>query len=146
MQNLLKDAKITVVMNAVTAGTSEQKSSVLDMAGFDAVAFIAVFGTVTDASVITLTAYENSASSTSSPAPVAVTGGATASLTASTSSNTFMVVDVIRPSKRYVFADITRTTQNAVINCVIAIQYRTKNKPVTQPTTLVESAISTPEV
>jgi hypothetical protein len=53
---------------------------------------------------------------------------------------------VVRPSKRYVFANLTRTTANATIDGIIAIQYRTRNLPVTQPATLAASALSTPEV
>jgi hypothetical protein len=137
MLNFLKDCKITRVMNAVAAGTSEQKSSVLDMAGFDSVCFILALGTVTDASVVTATIYENTASSTSSPAPV--TSGVVATLTASTDSNHLLVTEVIQPVKEFVFLDITRVTQNAAIDSVIAIQFNAKNKPVTQPATLVNS-------
>lgn len=146
MFSILKDCVITRVMNAVAAGTSAQNTSVLDMAGFDGVIFIALLGTVTDASVVTLTAKENTASSTSSPTPTSVTGGATADITAATDSNHYLVVDVIRPSKRYVYAALTRTTQNAVIDGVIAIQYRSRTVPVSQPAALVGSALSSPEV
>jgi hypothetical protein len=128
--NLIKDCKITRVMNAVAAGTTEQKSSVLDMSGYDGVCFILLLNAVTDASVITATIYENTASSTSSPAPV--TSGVAATLTALSSSNLVMAADLVRPVSRYVFLDITRITQNAAIDGVLAIQYRTNDIPVTQ--------------
>lgn len=146
LTSILKDCKITRVMNAVTAGQTSQDSSVLDMAGFDGVIFIALLNTVVDTCVLTLTAKENTANSTSSPTPTSVTDGATAALTASGNSNNVLAVDVVRPSKRYVFANLTRTTANATIDGIIAIQYRTRNLPVTQPATLAASALSTPEV
>lgn len=144
--SILKNCKITRVMNAVAAGTSAQNTSVLDMQGYDAVIFVALLGAVTDASVLTLTAKENTANSTSSPTPTDVSGGATSAVTASANSNHVLASDVIRPSKRYVFAALTRTAQNAAIDGVIAIQYRARDLPVTQPATLIASALSTPEV
>ena len=41
MQNLLKGIKVTRVMNAVAAGTSNQNGSTLDMSGWDGVLFVA---------------------------------------------------------------------------------------------------------
>lgn len=140
--NLSKDVKVTRVMNAVAAGTSEQKSSVLDMQDFDGVVFILLLGTVTDASVITLTAYENTASSTSSPTPTAVTPAA-GPATASTDSNHALLIDVYRPQKRYIFADVLRTTQNAAIDGIIAIQYRGRVKPTTHDTGVIATALAT---
>jgi hypothetical protein len=92
---------------------------------------------------MTATAKENTTNSTSGW--TAVSGGATSSVTASTSSNTDFVVDVIRPKDRYVGVAFTRTTQNATVNAIYAVQYRTQSKPVTQPTTVIGSVISTPE-
>jgi hypothetical protein len=146
LKELLNQSVITQVSNGSAAGQTAVNSSVLDMSGFDGVCFIALLGTVTDASVLQLSAYENTASSTSSPTPVAVTGGATSAFTASTSSNSVLITDVIRPSKRYVYCTLTRTAQNAVLNNIIAIQYRARAIPVSQPASVVGSATSTPEV
>lgn len=147
-QSLLKDCKITRVENAAAAGTSEIKTDVLDMTGYDGVLFIAILGDVTDTSVLTLTAKENTANSDSSPTPTAVTDGATAAhtATAADADNKMLVVDVVRPSKRYVFASLTRTTANAVVDAIIAIQYRARDLPVTQGSTVLASALSTPMV
>lgn len=143
MNSLYQEAVVSVVSNAVTAGTTAVTTSALNMAGFDAVTYVAVLGTVTDGSVLTLTAYENTANSNSGG--TAVTGGATASVTASSSSNTQFVVDVIRQADQYSYATLTRTTDNAVVNCILAIQYRAKVTPVTQPASVVGNAISSPE-
>lgn len=141
--SLLKGCKISRVMNAVVAGTSEQDSTVLDMTGFDAVLFIALLGDVTSGSVITLTVKENSANSTSSPTPTAVTNAATAAYTAGATDadNAALIVDVVRPTKRYVFAALTRTTQNAPIDGMIAIQYRTRDIPVSLDATVLAAAL-----
>ncbi len=147
MYQMLKDGLITRVTNSVVAGTSDQDSTVLDMSGYDGVIFIASLGDVTSTSVLQLLAYENTASSTSSPTPVAVTAGSTTAYTAGAtdSDNKLLVVDVHRPSSRYIFARVKRGTANAVIDGVIAIQYRSKSVPVTQSSTVLASALSTPE-
>lgn len=147
MLEISNECVITCVANAQTAATTLVTSSVLNMQGFSAVAFFASLGTVTSGSVLQLTAYENTANSTSSPTPVAVTGGATPSYTAgSSSSNTLLLLDVIRPTSPYVFVELSRTTDNAVVNGIYAIQYRTTSAPVTQPAATVAQQLSTPEV
>lgn len=145
LPTILKDAKISYVLGAVAAGTSAQNSSVLDMSGYDSVIFIAMLGDVTSGSVLTLTINENTASSTSSPTPTAVTDGATAAYTAGASDadSKCLVVDVHRGlTKRYVYAALTRTTQNAVINGILAIQYNARSLPVTQSSDLIATALA----
>lgn len=143
---LLKDAKISRVMNAVAAGTSAQNTSVVDMAGFDSVMFIALLGDVVSGSVLTLTVNENTANSTSSPTPTAVTNGATAAYTAGASDadNTMLVVDVHNITKRYVYATLTRTTQNAPIDGVICIQYNARSVPQTLDASILAAALAIP--
>jgi len=145
IQSLLADTKIIRVSNGAAAGTSAVTSSVVDMQGYQGICFIASLGTVVDASVLTLTVNENTANSTSSPTPVAVTGGATQAFTASTSSNTDLIVDVVRPKDRYVYCVLTRTAQNATVNAIYAILYKANTRPVTQTTNILASASSSPE-
>lgn len=145
--NLLKDAKITRVMNAVAAGTSDQDGTVLDMAGFDAVCFIAAFGDNVSGSVLELQGFGNTASSTSSPAPVELTNDELLNTVgASDSDNKLLVLDIVRPAYQYVFPRVKRGTQNAVIDGIIAIQYRTRDLPVTQGSTVYDSALIGPGV
>lgn len=144
--SMLKRAKITRISNAVAAGTTEVLSSVLDMQGYDSVMFIVTLGDVTATSVLTLTAKSNTANSTSSPTPSSITDGScTFTAGASDADNKLMIVDVLRPSKRYVFASLTRTTANAVVDSITAIQYCSRSVDVTQGSTVLASALSTPE-
>lgn len=137
--SVLKDIAISRVMNEVVAGQTEQKSSVVDCQDYDGICFIVLLGAVTDTCVLTATAYENTASSTSSPTPTALTPAA-GPVTAASSSDLMMVVDVYRPQQRYVFLDLTRTTANAVISGVIALRYRGRVRPV-DATALLASAL-----
>lgn len=139
--NLSKDIKITVVEAAATAATTELVSDVLDMQGWSGVMFIALTGDVTDTSVLTLTVKGNSANSTSSPTPV-TQGAATFTAGASNADSKVLMVDIYEPQLRYVFASLTRTTANAVVGGVIAIQYQPNSKPTSQDATVIASAIA----
>ena len=46
-KNLSRAAKVTRVMNAVAAGTSDQNSSSVDMTGFEGCQFVLMFGAIT---------------------------------------------------------------------------------------------------
>lgn len=143
MRNISQDMLVQQVMAAVAAGTTEQKSSVLDMSGYENVCFIASFGTITSTNVLTVSAYGNTASSTSSPAPVQIASSIAGPYTSAT--GTIVIVDVIRPALRYIYCDILRTTANAVINCVIAIQYQAAGPlALSQVSTVIGYAISNP--
>lgn len=138
--NLSKDVKITVVAAAAAAAQTAVTSDVLDMSGYDGVMFVALTGDVTSGSKLTLTAKANSANSTSSPTPV--TQKATAEFTAGASDadSKALVVDVYKPTLRYVFAELARTTQNAIVGGIIAIQYQASNKPTSHDASVIASA------
>jgi hypothetical protein len=138
--NLSKDIKVTVVEAAAAAAQTDLTTDVLDMSGFDGVMFIALTGDVTSGSVLTLTAKANSANSVSSPTPVTqkATGAVTAGATDSDSK--VLLVDVYKPTLRYVFAVLSRTTQDAIVGGIVAIQYGAKSKPTTQAASVIASA------
>lgn len=137
--SLLKNVKVTPVAAAAAAAQTEVLTSVLDMTGFDGVMFVALLGDVTATSVLTLTAKGNTASSTSSPTPVTQVATAAFTAGASDADDKALVVDVYDPALRYVFASLTRTTANAVVNGIIAIQYTAEFKPTTQAATVIAS-------
>jgi len=138
---LTNDVKITVVSPSAVAAQTAINSSVLDMQGYEGVMFIALTGDVTTACELTLTAKGNTASSVSSPAPV--TQKATTLFTADGTSadDKALIVDVYKPALRYVFANLTRATANAVIGGIIAIQYQAGNRPTTNDASVIASAL-----
>lgn len=138
--NLSKDIKITVVAAAATAATTAVTSDVLDMSGYDGVMFVALLGDVTSGSVLTLTAKANTANSTSSPSPITQKASSAFTAGASDADSKAIVVDVAQPTLRYVFAELTRTTQNAVVGGIIAIQYGASNKPTSHDASVIASA------
>lgn len=140
--NLSKGIKITRAANSSAAAQTEVLTSVLDMQGFDGVMFVALLGDVTATSVLTLTAKGNTASSTSSPTPVTQVATAAFTAGASDADNKALVLDVYDPALRYVFASLTRTVANAVVDGIIAIQYMADLRPTTQDATVLASNIA----
>lgn len=140
MLQLLKDCKIVRVANAAGAAQTAVTGSTLDLAGWDGVCYVAALGDVADTSVLTLTAYSDTASAMSSEA--AHTTTATHTADATDADNKLLVLDVIRPTKRYHRVKLTRTTANAVVDGIFAILYRGKKAPVTADTTIVASGVS----
>lgn len=139
--NIAHGIKVTVVSPAAAAAQTAINSSILDMQGWDGVMFLALTGTVTDGCVLTLAAKGNSANHLTVPDPVTQ---AAATFTAdSTSGNSkTLMVDVCDPALRYAFANLTRTTANAVVGGIIAIQYNADLKPTVQDATVIASAIA----
>lgn len=134
--SILKNCKITRVLNAVAAGTSDQNCTAVDMSGFDGVCFIALFGTLTATQV---TQIKGQQGTDSTPTDAADLTGSNVGPMADGDSNKMLILDIYRPEERYVRLVVDRGTANAVIDGVIAIQYRGKKCPITQPTSVSAS-------
>ncbi|PZU87340.1 MAG: hypothetical protein DI527_18875 [Chelatococcus sp.] len=138
--SLLKNVKVTRVAASAVAGTTDVAGSILDMAGFDGVLFLALTGDVTDTSVLTLKAQQNVANQTSGMANLAGTASFTAGATSADSK--VLLLDVYKPRERYVRPVLTRATANAVVDGIIAIQYDARNRPSVQDASVIASALS----
>lgn len=134
MLNLLNNCVITRVSNAAAAGTSDINCTSVDMAGYDAVTFIASFGTLTSTQVTSLKLQHSDDNSSFSD----VTSGATSAL-ADGDSNKLLVASYLKPTKRYVRVVVDRGTANAVVDGVIALQHRARSIPVTQSSTVSQT-------
>lgn len=147
---------ISLGKGAVADTTAETTTAVLDMQGFDEATFIVNFGDVDAAAVLTFAVKENTASSTSSPTPTAVTltsesgiGGITsgnAVITEDTANldNKTVVINVAKNamSKRYIFLSITVADESYEIVSITSIKSRPRVKPVTQSSDVVSTAIA----
>lgn len=137
---------ISIGKVAVADGTAEVLSAVLDMQGFDEATFIVQFADVDAAAVLTFAVKENTANSTSSPSPTAVTltsetgsGGITSGNNVFTESsgnldNKLVVLNVAKNAmtKRYLFLSITVTVESFEIASITCIKSRPRAKPVSQ--------------
>jgi len=155
----LNDIQIGSV--AVADGTAEALTAVEDMADYDEITWIVLFEDVDAAAVLTLAPKSNTADSTSTPTPVAislvggtVSGAVTAVVTTGASviteasgnlDNLMAVVNVAKSkiSARYVFLSITATVESFAIASIITIKSRAGSVPVTQSTDVASLVKST---
>ena len=117
MPNLSKKTKFVRASNAVAAGATDSASSVIDTAGFENVTFITAFGAITAGAVTGVKAQQGDAADGSDMADIPEA----AASVADDDDNKLVVLEVIRPPKRYVRHVVTRKTQNAVIDDVVAV-------------------------
>lgn len=150
--------------NLAAAGTSEVKTAVVDMGSgldaYDGLLYLLTFGDNVNASVVTITAKENTANSTTSPTPTSITlklglsasGLGTAAaissgnlvITCATSDTDNKIVPIYvdkrAMSKQYQFLSVTPATQNAVIASIVCIGVLPRVQPVTQPSDVIAIA------
>lgn len=148
----LERNRISLGKDLVADGTAEVLSAVEDMSGFDEITFLVKHGDVDAAAVMVYTVKENTANSTSSPTPTAITGtvvtgtGATISsgaLTITESSGNLddkiIAITVKRSAmtKQYIFLSITCTVESHEIDSIITIKSLPKEAPVSQSSDVV---------
>ena len=141
LSSILKGGAFDKVLVATAAGTGDTlNGDILDLQGFDSICLIAILGDVTNTAVVTLKAYCGDAAALGDGAYKTATATVTADNTSA--DNKLLVLDVIRPGKRYVRGDLVRATANAVVDGIVAIRYNAMTVPVTQPADVVHSNIS----
>ena len=138
--SLLKNASFDVVEAAAVAGTTDLTSDGVDMSGFECVAFVAHFGALT-AGQVTQMKLQQSDDDGAVDDYTDLLGSNTGPM-ADGDSNKLLIVEVVRPQKKFVRAIVDRGTQNAVLNGVIAIRYYPHKGPITQPTASVSASES----
>lgn len=132
MQDLVKNTKVTRVLNATAAGSSDITTcAVIDMANFEAVTFMVAFGTITSGAVTSIKVQQGTDGTVSDAADLE----GTSVTIADTDDNKIAMVEVYRPRERYVKLIIKRATQNAVVDGAWAIQTGPRVKPTTHDST-----------
>ena len=129
--NFLANQKLTRVEPAAVAGQTLLTSDVIDMAGFDGVSFVALLGDVSDTCVLTLQAQQGDQSDGSDATNLS---GVAATFTAGATDadDNMLALEVFRPTKRYVRVTLARTTANAVVDGILAVQSNPAEAPVVQ--------------
>ena len=139
MLSMLKECKVLPVENSVSAGQATTVGEIIDTAGFGGALFIYKLGAVTDGAAVTLKIYQGSDASVSD---VAELSGASAAIAeASSDSDQFLIIDVVKPRERYLRPTIVTADQNVEIDSAFCILYNPDVIPVTQPATVDASAL-----
>lgn len=131
--NLSTDTKVTRAVNATAVGTTAINGAILDMEGFEGVEFIGLAGTITDG-LLSLKAQDGAAANLSDAADLL----GTLTTIQNADDNKAIVLDIFRPVKRYIRVVVVRAgATGAVVDGVIAIQYRARKKPTVNDATTV---------
>lgn len=128
--------KVIRVMNGVAAGTSAQTSSAIDTAGYEGVKIYTLFGAITSGAV-TSVKVQQSSDDASADAYADLEG--TSIAVADDDDNQVVVHDIYRPRERYLKVIVSRSTQNAVIDGIVAVLYSARSLPPTNDATTVVS-------
>jgi hypothetical protein len=138
MNNLLPNVEFVVVEAAASAAQTELVTDTIDMAGWTGVVFVAALGDVTTGSVLGFKAMhsdDDDSNFADLDGALAFTAGG------SDADNKLMILDVVRPEKRYLRASLTRTSANAIVSGIYAIKYEGPHVPITQGDTVLKSAV-----
>jgi hypothetical protein len=141
IQSLGNEAEFLPAMVAAAAGTGDTLDGiVIDTAGFENFTFILYLGTITASAVTTAILKQGTLANGSDMAAIT---GASISI-ADTDDGKILVIEVIRPVKRYLRLSVTRATANAVINGAIAIKNNCPVVPVVQSSNVVSVTVLAP--
>ena len=136
MQDFVQECKVTRVKGPVAAGATDiTDAQIIDMLGFDRAAFLASFGTLSAGAVTGVKLQHGDAANLSDAADVE--GSALA--IAETADDKDLLINIIKPTKRYLRLIPTRSTGNAVLNGAWCMQYGAKRPPVTQDSSIASS-------
>lgn len=129
---LSQEIRIDKLVDHTTAGTGDVSSAGVDMAedgGYDGVIFMTSYGTAAADNILKAAQSSDDGSSddyTELDSTAQIASGASP-------SNEDVVLDIFRPTKRYVKPVPERGT-SSTLESVWAIRYRSRNRPVTAPT------------
>lgn len=133
---LLENLKISRVSDAVAAGTTTINGTAVDMQGFDGVMFLTLFGAIVTGAVTSLKGQQGALANGSDGADLAGTSVSVAD----GDDNKVAILDIYRPTDRYVRPVVLRATQNATVDGIIAIQYNGRVNPQALTASLVAAS------
>lgn len=128
--NFLTHNKMAVVEAAAAGAQTALTSDIVDLKDFGGVVFAALLGDVSSGCVLTLNVEHGDESGGGDMA--ATTLSATFTAGASDADSKLLTVEHYHPLKRYARAKLTRTTADAVVGGILAIQFEPRDLPVTQ--------------
>jgi hypothetical protein len=133
---LSENLKIDAVSGYTAAGTSPITATGVDCAGYDGVMFLAQIGTAADGNYLTAGFAAADSGYTPNTAARVISG--------TSPSQEILVLDILRPSARFVNAIMTLGTSSTIVG-IWAIRYRSRALPVTNTLsgTLVQTQYAT---
>jgi len=145
-EGLTESVKFTLAKEGVTAGvTNIEDAEIIDMAGFDAVAFAVICDTPASGTAkVTVKVEQSDASNMADEDDLA--GLISEYEIANDADEEVLIVDLIRPAKRYVRCVVDRADEDVAIGGILAMQYAARSKPVTQDDSVEHELTANPAV
>jgi len=140
-QTFLEAHKITQIITptAGAAGQTAINSTAVDMKDYDEVALMVNMGTIDATAVTSIKAQQSADNSSFSDLE------GTSQTIAATDDGDSFIIDLIKPTDRYVRVVVSRGTADATVQDAFAIQTRSKVVAVTQGTTINSETHVTPD-
>lgn len=144
IHNLSKSTKVVYPLAAVAAGTGDtQTSSTIDTKDGDAIMLVVLFGTITATGTVQVKLQHSSDDGATDP--YADVAGSGISCTAAVESGKAVVLDIYKPTKRYLKVLLVRAVANAVINGVVGLVYHIDTLPVANDANVTQvKVVNTP--
>ncbi len=124
---MLNEIIVERVIEAKTVDTTVIYSDAVDVGGAQGVCFVVAFGTISAGTPVVKVQQGDTSSAESMTALVG-----SIKLTATTNDNKLAIIDVKKPTKRYVRVVVDRTAGASVIDAGIAIKYSGRVYPTIQ--------------
>lgn len=139
MSNLSNSTRIVRVSNAIAAGvTTPQSSAVVDTAGFEGCRFVFLMGATAATGTPQCKIQQGNAANMSDAADLLGSGYLNVP---TTDDNQAVIIDVYRPTNRYLRAQVIRGTANTTIDGIIAELYEGDVLPKTKDATVASGKI-----
>jgi hypothetical protein len=119
---------------AVAAGTTLVTGDAVDMAGYEGCFFMIPIGAIVSGAV-TSAKLQQSSDNASADAYADIAGSAVT--IADDDDGGMAIIHIYRPRERYLKALVSRATQNAVVDGIIALRYGARKLPATDDATTV---------
>lgn len=139
MPGMLDRLQIDRILGYFAAGQTKRTSAIIDMAGFDGVIFVADLSTLLETGTLDVFVEQNVVNSGTGMARLATTTAYTVTAADALKTQSCILVEVYRPLERYLQANITPATANAVITGITSIRYHGVKSPPTRPANVLKS-------
>jgi len=144
MLNLGYEAEVVRIYEADTiVGSGDDQTDAIDMAGYEAVTFLVIAGTI-GAAGLTVTAQQDENDDAAFADAEDLEDAELAF--ADADDDLVGILDIGKPENRYIRLNMEAGANDCDVDAVIAIKYRARDLPVTQGATVVDTVVLvTPE-
>lgn len=129
MLNLSQEVKVSTALDFLAASASaDRDGAILDMAGFDGVMVVVKMADIAAGATTSIKMQQDTDPAMGAAADLAGTGIAIAD----DDDDQIFIIDLYRPTERYVRVVVDKDAANNTNECALYFQYKARSIPVTQ--------------